>query len=295
MGDSQPWTIGRLLEWTTGFLKERGADSPRLDAEVLLANTLGCQRIELYTTFDQVPSEETRGAFRELVRKRAAGMPVAYLVGRREFYSLTFRVTPDVLIPRPETEFLVIRLLDLARGLGPTDQPLRIVDVGTGSGIIAVCAARWLKNTAVTGLDISPGALAVARANAADHGVLGRVELVESDLFGALPSDRQFDFVVSNPPYVSSAEMTNLMRDVRDHEPRLALEAGPRGTEVIERLVIQAAGRLAPGGWLLLEISPPLEQAVRELISDTRKFELSPTLKDLANLPRVIEARRKEA
>ena len=119
MPQTEAWTIGRLLQWTTGYLKERGADSPRLDAEVLLAESLGCQRIELYTTFDDVPEDTARTAFRELVRRRAEGMPVAYLVGRREFYSLPFRVTPDVLIPRPETEFLVIRLLDLRKNKLP--------------------------------------------------------------------------------------------------------------------------------------------------------------------------------
>ena len=292
MPQTEAWTVGRLLQWTAGYLKDRGSDSPRLDAEVLLAEARGCQRIELYTAFDQVPAEETLAAFRELVRRRAEGMPVAYLVGRREFYSLSFRVTQDVLIPRPETEFLLIRLLDLAKGL--SGQPeIRIADVGTGSGILAVCVARQLPNARVTAIDISPAALAVAKANAADHGVSDRVQFIESDLFAAVPAEQKFDFVVSNPPYVTSAEMEELLPEVKNFEPRLALDAGPRGTEVIERLVPEAAERLTAGGGLLMEISPMLEAAVRELISADGRFELGPTIKDLAGLARVVQARRK--
>ncbi len=293
MPQTEAWTIGRLLQWTTGYLKDRGADSPRLDAEVLLAQALGCQRIELYTTFDQVPEEAARTAFRELVRRRAEGTPVAYLVGRREFYSLPFRVTPDVLIPRPETEFLVIRLLDLAQLQSPAAGDWAIADVGTGSGIIAVCAAKWLEKSRVTALDISPAALRVAQGNATDHGVADRINFVESDLLSALPAQPRFDFIVSNPPYIAEHEMAGIARDVRDFEPRLALVAGPRGTEVIERLIGQAAERLVPGGWLLMEISPQLDAAVRDLLAADARYEVGPTAKDLAGLPRVVQARRK--
>lgn len=293
MPQTEAWTIGRLLQWTTGYLKDRGADSPRLDAEVLLAQALGCQRIELYTAFDQVPEEAARTAFRELVRRRAEGTPVAYLVGRREFYSLPFRVTPDVLIPRPETEFLVIRLLDLAQLQAPAAENWAIADVGTGSGIIAVCAAKWLEKSRVTALDISPAALRVAQSNATDHGVADRINFVESDLLSALPAEPRFDFIVSNPPYIAEHEMAGIARDVRDFEPRLALVAGPRGTEVIERLIGQAAERLVPGGWLLMEISPQLDAAVRDLLAADARYELGPTVKDLAGLPRVVQARRK--
>ena len=250
---------------------------------MLLAEALGCQRIELYTTFDEVPSEEARTAFRELVRRRAEGTPVAYLVGRREFYSLSFRVTPDVLIPRPETELLVVAALDLAKTKGeggrgkaegpdtsvPSDADPLIADVGTGSGIIAVCLAKHLPACRVTAIDISPAALAVARENAQQHGVADRIEFVESDLFAAVPAERQFDFMVSNPPYVTAAEMDRLAADVRKFEPRVALLAGPRGTEVIERLIAQAADRLRPGGHLLMEISPTIHDAVLSLLKPT--------------------------
>jgi release factor glutamine methyltransferase len=292
MPPTEVWTIGRLLQWTTDYLKRHGAEGPRLDAEVLLAHALHCRRIELYTAFDQVPPDDVRSVFRELVRQRAEGTPVAYLVGHREFYSLSFRVTPAVLIPRPETEFVVIALLDLARQR-PTASDLTICDVGTGSGILAVCAAKHLPNSQVAALDISPEALEVARQNVEAQGVLSQVELIQSDLFSDLPPERRFDFIVSNPPYVSESEFEGLAKEVREHEPRQALVAGPQGTEVIEALVPQAAERLQPGGHLLVEISPMIHDAVLELLRRDDRLEPAATIKDLAQLPRVVHAMRK--
>ena len=296
------WTVGRLLQWTTDYLKGRGADSPRLDAEVLLAEALGCRRIELYTRFEEVPPEPPRAAFRDLVRRRAEGTPVAYLVGRREFYSLEFRVTPDVLIPRPETELLVMTTIDLAKGSGANDPPSSnpqspipnpsIADIGTGSGVLAVCLAKHLPSCRVMAVDVSPTALSVAADNARRHGLTERIEFLESDLLSAVPEDRQFDFIVSNPPYVTTAEFDALAPDVKQFEPRGALVAGPCGTEVIERLLPQAAERLRPGGHLLLEISPMIHDAVVALLESDSHFSLGPTVKDLARLPRVVQAER---
>ncbi len=292
MSETEQWTVGRLLQWTTDYLKGHGSDSPRLDAEVLLAQVLGCQRIELYTAFDELPDEQARAGFRQLVRRRAEGVPVAYLVGRREFYSLSFRVTPDVLIPRPETELVVVALLDLARQL-PHEQEIAICDVGTGSGILAVCVAKHLTSARVVAVDVNRAALEVARSNVAEHAVKDRVTLLESDLLAAVPSTRRFDFIISNPPYVSSAEMETLMPQVKDHEPRAALLAGERGTEVIERLIPQAAERLNRGGHLLIEISPMIHDAVRAMLEADGRFQLGPTVKDLARLPRVVQAMKK--
>lgn len=292
MAQTEAWTVGRLLGWTTDYLKAHGSDTPRLDAEVLLAESLGCERIQLYATFDAVPGDEARTAFRQLVLRRAKGTPVAYLVGHREFYSLSFRVTPDVLIPRPETEFLVMALLDLARSR-PAGNPITICDVGTGSGIIAVSAAKHLPGARVVAIDVSRPALEVARENARSHRVEDRIELVESDLLTRVPAERRFDFVVSNPPYVTRAEMESLAADVRDFEPHAALLAGERGTEVIESLIPQAADHLPPGGHLLIEINPVLHDAVQSLLAADPRFEPGPTVKDLARLPRVVQARRK--
>ncbi|HVU88588.1 MAG TPA: peptide chain release factor N(5)-glutamine methyltransferase [Pirellulales bacterium] len=295
MSEAEVWTVGRLLTWTAQFLKDRGAESPRLDAEILLAEARGSRRIDLYTSFEEAPTEEVRTKFRQLVKQRAEGMPVAYLVGRREFYSLPFQVTRDVLIPRPETELLVVRLLDLlAAGAQQTPgETLHVADVGTGSGIIAICAAKRFANCHVTAIDKSAAAITIARANAEQHGVAERMEFVEGDLLSGLPAEPTFDFIASNPPYVSEAEFAQLARDVRDFEPRGALVSGPHGTEVIERLVPQAAERLKSGGHLLTEISPMIEADVRRLIESDARFELAPTIKDLAGHARVVQARRR--
>jgi len=293
MTDEQPWTIGRLLNWTTDFLRDKGADSPRLDAEVLLAHARGCQRIELYTAFEEEAAESLREAFRELVRRRAGGTPVAYLVGHREFFSLPFQVTPDVLIPRPETELLVVRVLDLAKpqAMGGA---LRIADVGTGSGILAVCCAKHLADCSVTAIDISPAALAVARANAEQHEVADRIDFVVSDLFAERQASADYDLVVSNPPYVASAEMAGLDADVRDHEPHLALDGGEQGTEIIERLIPQAVEQLKPGGWLLVEVGPNNATLVEQLVAGSAGLTLQDTLADLAGHPRVVQASKNQ-
>jgi release factor glutamine methyltransferase len=293
-----PWTVGRLLQWTADYLKGRGADSPRLDAEILLAEALGCQRIQLYTAFEDLPPEDKRTAFRELVRQRAEGTPVAYLVGRREFFSLSFKVAPGVLIPRPESELIVVTLLDLAkqfsssagRGAGG-DGPPRIADVGTGSGILAVTIAKHLPAAQVVATDSSKAALEIALENARRHGVAERVQWIECDLLAGIEAQPGFDFIVSNPPYVSTAEYEKLPRDVKNFEPREALLAGPKGTEVIERLIAQAAERLRPGGHLLIEISPMIHGAVQALLAAVPGLQPGPTVKDLARLPRVVQAK----
>lgn len=292
MSSTETWTIGRLLTWTTDYLKQHGSDSPRLDAEVLLAESRGCKRIELYTAFDEVASEQTRTTFRELVRRRAEGAPVAYLVGHREFFSMPFRVGPEVLIPRPETELLVTRVLDLLKENAAELAEPQVVDVGTGSGIIAICIAKQFPAAKLTAVDASTEALAIARHNAEQLKVAERIEFFESDLLSAAPLERTFQIVASNPPYVSEAEFDKLSPGVRNFEPRMALVAGPKGTEVIERLVPQAAERLADGGWLVMEVSPMIEPLVRELIAARGDFQLHPTLKDLAGHPRVVQAKK---
>jgi release factor glutamine methyltransferase len=292
MSQDEPWTIGRLLTWTTDYLKRQQSANPRLDAELLLAESCGCQRIELYTRFSEPVSEEVRTRFREMVKRRAEGTPVAYLLGRREFYSLSFAVTPDVLIPRPETEFAVIAVLDHLKHRPAEAPPPRIVDVGTGSGAIAIAVAKHAPSALITAVDVSPKALQVARSNAEAHGVPERIDLVESDLLNALPAGAHFDIVVSNPPYVSRAELEQLSPEVRDHEPHLALVSGETGMEVIARLIPQAAERLSPGGWLIMEISPMIEAQVRELLTSDGGWESIQVKKDLAQLARIVEARK---
>jgi release factor glutamine methyltransferase len=227
-----------------------------------------------------------------MVRRRAAGTPVAYLVGHREFYSLEFEVTPDVLIPRPETELVVVALLDHVKQRATGDAVFDIVDVGTGSGILAVCAAKYVVNSRVKAIDISPAALAVARRNAERHGVVDRIEFVESDLLLGEPAEPRFDYIVSNPPYVSTAEMESLATDVREHEPDVSLRAGERGTDVIAPLIEQAAVRLRSGGALFIEISPMIAADVEQLVRNAPGLDLVPTIRDLAGHPRVVQAAR---
>jgi release factor glutamine methyltransferase len=259
-----------------------------LDAEVLLAFARGCQRIELYTAFSDIADDKLRTQFRDLVRQRALGTPVAYLVGRREFYSISFRVTPAVLIPRPETEFVVIEVLDRIKGLGDA----AVADIGTGSGAIAVSVAKHAPRARVTAVDLSPAALEVARGNIVEQGLSDRVECVLGDLLEPLPAGTQFDVIASNPPYVSESEYASLARDVKDHEPRLALVGGPTGAEVIARLVSEAADRIRTGGFLIMEISPMILDRVKELAAADSRWRLAAVVKDLAGYPRVVTLQR---
>lgn len=287
---SETWTILRLLKWTTDYLKQRGSESPRLDAEVLLASAKGCERITLYTAFDEVVSDDLRAKFRDLVKRRAEGVPVAYLVGKKEFYSLPFRVTPEVLIPRPETESAVVAALD---GLKTSGLEPMVADIGTGSGAIAVAIARHAPSAHIVAIDISPAALAIAQSNAQEHGVAERIEFREGDLLSPVPAEPTFALIVSNPPYVSETEYAQLSPHVRDHEPRQALVAGPTGAEVIERLIPQAAERLLPGGLLIIEISPMIATRVVELLAADPRLEPATIIKDLSGMARVVRARCK--
>lgn len=290
MTSQESWTLGRLLTWTTDYLRQHGSDSPQLDAQLLLAHARQCRRIELFTAYTEEASADLRREFRELVRQRAEGVPVAYLTGSKEFYSLEFHVTRDVLIPRPETEFVVLALLDVLAGRDQHAPPPVIADVGTGSGILATCAARHVPGSVVWATDTSAAALAVAQRNCERHGVADRVHLLPGDLLSPLPADVRCDVVLSNPPYVSESEFASLARDVREHEPRAALVAGVTGTEVIARLLPEAAARLQPGGWLVIEISPMIEAAVHALLLGDGRFERVTTRPDLAGHSRVVQA-----
>ena len=292
----QPWTVLRLLEWTTDFFRKRGSQSPRLDAEVLLAHARGCSRIELYTAFEQLPTDEERVAFREMVRRRGEGMPVAQLVGYREFYSLRFRVNEDVLIPRPETEHLVVEAIDCAKPFSDKE-PLRIADLGTGSGAIAVTLAKYLPNAEITAIDVSDKALKIATWNAEQHDVAQRIDFQLGDLFASLDaksdeSECKFNIICSNPPYISQDEYEALDPSVRDFEPRLALLAGPRGTEVVETIIDQAPGFLEADGRLILEISPMIADACESLAAGQGSYDDIRFIKDLEGHRRVISMRR---
>ncbi|HLJ96485.1 MAG TPA: peptide chain release factor N(5)-glutamine methyltransferase [Gemmataceae bacterium] len=284
----QAWTIGALLDWTAQHFTTRGSEYPRLDAEVLLAHALECRRIDLYTRYQETASEQGRARFRELVRQRLEGCPVAYLVGRKEFFSLKFEVTPAVLIPRPESEFVVLECLHLARELA---EP-RILDIGTGSGNLAVTVAHQQPRAQVTAVDLSPDALAVASRNAVHHGVADRIRFLSGDLLDPLPRDERFDFILSNPPYIAHEDLDRLPVGVRNYEPLLALDGGPGGFTVFGRLVAQAVDYLVPGGHLIIEIGAPQHEPARQRILAQGQYELADTIYDGSRHPRVLRARK---
>lgn len=293
------WTVIRLLKWTTDFFRKRGSESPRLEAEVLLAHALNCTRIELYTAFGTEPNAAQKDSFRDMVKRRGDGVPVAYLVGYREFYSLRLEVSPAVLIPRPETEHVVIEALDRAKTLAQSslNRPLQIVDVGTGSGAIAIAVAKHISaaypnGARITAIDVSPDALAIAKRNAQSNGASDQIEFQTGDLLSALPAQPSLDLVLSNPPYISEAEFAELDPMVRDHEPKLALVSGERGTELIGPLIQQAGDRLYPGGQLIIELSPMIADAVATMVANDGRFAPPKFIKDLAGHRRVLSVAR---
>jgi release factor glutamine methyltransferase len=283
------WTIGRLLAWTTDYLKAKGSESPRLDAEVLLAHVLKCERVQLYTNYQTVVGGEHRQAYRHLVRRRATGAPVAYLVGRKEFYSLPLDVSPAVLIPRPDTETLVAEFLTLFK-----DHPApRALDIGTGSGAVALACLSQHKSARFIATDRSREALTVARGNAAKLSLAARVEFRQGDLYEPVAADAPFDAILSNPPYIPTGEVSNLEPGVRDFEPHMALDGGPDGLDVVRRMIAGAPEHLIPGGHLLLEIGTTQEEPVRTMIAQQPALDLAPTIRDAAHHPRVVRALRK--
>ncbi len=250
------WQVGELLATTTTFLREKGAQSPRLDAEILLATVLKMPRVKLYINFEQELKAEDLTAYRELVRRRAKLEPVAYILGEKEFYGLSIKVGPEVLIPRPATEHLIDAVLREAKNAPFTSAaPLSIADIGTGSGAISLALAKNLPQAAITAVDISPTALALAQKNADVLGLLSQIEFLAGDLLAPL-ADRKFHFICANLPYIPSSEMAGLMPDVGQHEPHLALDGGPQGLTLIARLLNEAAPKLYAGGLILLEIWP---------------------------------------
>lgn len=295
MSDTSPtpagdvWTVKRILDWTIPHLKSHGSESPRLDAEILLAHARGCPRIQLYTNYDEPLTDAQRATMRDLVKRRAAAEPVAYLVGHREFFGLDFQVSKDVLIPRPDTETLVV---DAIEWLKPQAAP-QVLDIGTGSGCIAVSLAVNCPNAKVTAIDLSAAALDMARSNGARHKVADRICWQLGDLFAPLKEGETFELIASNPPYIASAEIETLSADVRLHEPRSALDGGPDGLAIIRRLIAEAPKHLVPGGKLLLEISEEQAEPVTQLLTANGHYDDVVVLKDLSKQPRVVRAARK--
>lgn len=281
--------MASLLSEGTASLETGGIGSPRQDAEVLLAHVLDVARAHLHAHPEMVVVTADARSFRALVERRALHEPLQYLTGVQEFWSLAFRVTPAVLIPRPETELVVETCVALNQRLDP-----RVLDLGTGSGCIAVSVARELPGADLYATDCSAAALEVARGNAAAHGVADRIRFAPGDLFeplSGLDLEGVFDFILCNPPYVASTELSTLQQEVRDHEPLVALSPGDDPLAVHRRLVEGAARYLRRGGFLLVEIAWCHEEAVRSLYHGRRDLEIVEVKKDLAGIPRLVVAR----
>ena len=287
MSGERRWTVLELLRWTTGHFEAKGIEGARLDAEVLLGHALGASRVQLYVDFEKPVLPEELDQFRELVRKRGGQrIPVSQLVGRKEFWSLELRVTPDVLTPRPDTETLVLAALDR---LGEVNDPRSVLDIGTGSGAIALAIASERPAARVVATDIYEPALKVAAENAELLRLSERVRFAQGSLFEPLGEERGFDLVVSNPPYLARRDAASLPPELR-HEPDEALFGGEDGLAVLAPLVEGASGVLVPGGHLLVEIDP--QQAVA-VVGRCRAAGLAEVevIRDLAGRERVVAAR----
>jgi release factor glutamine methyltransferase len=281
------WRVLDLLRWTTAHFAERGIDTARLDAEILLAHALGCERLGLYLEFEKPVEEEERARFRELVRGRAAERrPVSQLIGRREFWSLPLCVSPAVLTPRPETETLVEAALELLAG---SEADARVLDLGTGSGAIALALARERPGARIAATDISPAALQIARQNADALQLSDRIRLLEGDLYAPVAGE-QFDLIVSNPPYLARSEAEALPPEL-GHEPDVALFGGADGLAVLRPLVAGALEHLAAGGGFAVEVDPRQAPRVEEACRQAGLAAVE-TRRDLAGRARVVVARR---
>jgi release factor glutamine methyltransferase len=286
------WTTLRVLDWTTQRFSEAKLDTPRLDAQVLIAHALACTRVQLYMAFDKPLAASELTSIRELIKRRLAGQPVAYLVGAQEFWSTSIEVDAAVLIPRRDSETLVEQALEL---VPQRDVALRVLDLCTGSGVLAVILARELPAATVVATDLSIQALAVARRNAERLGVASRVEFLHGDLFAAVPGRSAdaaaFDLIISNPPYICSGELAHLSPEVRA-EPRLALDGGADGLAVLRPLIAGMAAHLASGGFALVEHGFDQEASVAALFAETGQFTPAICRRDLAGQPRITWARR---
>jgi release factor glutamine methyltransferase len=285
---AETWSIGRLLEWTRGYLAEKGHDEPRLSAELLLAHALDCRKIELYTRYELTPTVEQIDAFRSLVRRAASHEPIAYLVGHKEFFSLDFEVTSAVLIPRPESELLVEQALEHCKRL---DKPrFDVLDIGTGSGCLALAIAKLLPAAYVVATDVSGDALEIAGRNVSRHNLNERIRLLEADGL-LLPSDAVpaggFDVIVSNPPYIADGDVAGLPANIREYEPRIALAGGADGLDLVRRIASDGLRMLAVDGRCIVEAATGQDERVVELFA-SNGWRHEKTVRDLGGVPRTI-------
>lgn len=285
------WTILALIRWADERFKKEGLATPRLDAEVLIAETLGMDRVGLYTHFDQPLKPDELARFKKLILRRLRREPIAYILGKREFWSLPFKVTPDVLIPRPETEILVSEALKIQAHLD--GKALRILEIGTGSGAISIALAKGLPIARVVATDLSAKALSVAEENALQNGVREQIHFLQGDLFQPLQKGERFDLVITNPPYIPREQFPSLMPEVRDFEPRIALDGGMKGLDFFQRALPMVGKFLDPGGWFLAEMGAGQDEEILMIVEKIPDLDSFDFVKDLAGIKRVFKARKK--
>jgi len=290
-----PVTVLQAIQRSVDFLAKKGVESPRLHAELLLAHLLQVPRMKLYLDFERVLTDDQQSALRELVRRRGQREPLQHILGSACFCGLDLAVNRDVLVPRPETELLAElgwQFLKQTAEQPGAPTPLAL-DFGTGSGCIAIALAVQCPAARVSALDISPGALELARQNAARHAVDSRVEFLFGDGFAALPAGARFDLIISNPPYIPAGDIAALDPEVRDHDPRLALDGGADGLDFYRRLAHEAAEFLRPGGRIMLELGDGQDAAVRALF-EVKKWVVESVKPDYNRKPRILAARRED-
>ena len=282
-------TVHDILKGSIKALEAADIPSARLDAEVLLSFCLNCDRLEFYKNPDMPISETKLSAFRNLIARRLQWEPVAYITGRKEFWSFTLEINSSVLIPRPDTEVIVEEALNICRKIDSSE--IKILDIGTGSGAIALALASEITRAKIVATDISPAALNLVQKNAAALGLKEKIDFRLGNLIE--PVNGIFDIIVCNPPYISAKDYEKLPSGVKDYEPQDALLAGKSGLEFYEKLIYQAAGFLQKNGWLLLEIGAKQESGVCGIIEAAGIYDSIEMRRDYAGLPRVIKARRK--
>jgi release factor glutamine methyltransferase len=281
-------TVLEVIQRSTDYLAKKGVESPRLQIELLLSHVLGMPRLKLYLNFERSVTGPELAALRELVRRRGDREPLQHLTGSVSFCGFEIAVNRAVLIPRPETELLAERAWQFLATLNP--QPSTVLDFGTGSGCLAIAIAAKCPAAVVHALEVSSGALAVARANVTRHGLDGRVRFIQGDGFGALPAGARFDLIVANPPYIPTAEIGTLQPEVREFDPRLALDGGPDGLDCIRRLAAEGGVFLSPAGRLMLEFGDGQGGAVAALFA-AGGWDTEPRVADLAGRERFLIAR----
>lgn len=283
------WTIQRLLAWTTQYFQNHEIESPRLDAELLLAKVLHKQRIFLYTDFEEIVNPEELALFKSFIQKRVKGISTAAIIGEKEFMGLTFHVNEDVLIPRPDTETWLEKVIQYHRN----DGAIEIADLGTGSGAILLSFLYYCKEAKGVGIDISEKALAVAKENGKELAMEARAAWTLGDYIDALPEGVLYDGILSNPPYIPRADIAHLQKEVK-HEPMLALDGGEDGLVFYRRLAEKAAAHLKEGGFLAVEFGIHQWEEILSLLKETGEFEDFEVIKDYGDIERAIYCRKKK-